>query len=251
MAQVPDTAAGAPDETRRLIAQAQAGDAAAREELVRANLRLVAAVAQRFRTSGVDLDDLFQVGCIGLIKAIDGFDPAYEVRFSTYAVPVIMGEMRQYLRRQRSPLHLGARLASLQREVAACEERLAARLERQPTVGEIASELNVDAEEVAAAVAARAVASLDEPLYPDDGDAVSLGDRLAGGEDWERLVENVALHAALARLSEWERRLVVLRFFEDKSQDETARALGVSQAHVSRSERRILQFFRETLGSAS
>jgi DNA-directed RNA polymerase specialized sigma subunit len=140
------------------------------------------------------------------------------VRFSTYAVPVIMGEMRQYLRRQRSPLHLGARLASLQREVAACEERLAARLERQPTVGEIASELNVDAEEVAAAVAARAVASLDEPLYPDDGDAVSLGDRLAGGEDWERLVENVALHAALARLSEWERRLVVLRFFEDKSQ---------------------------------
>lgn len=249
MADKPDSTPGLPPgETRRLLAKAQAGDAEARDRLVQANLGLVAALAQRFRSSGVDFDDLFQAGCIGLIKAVDGFDLDYDVRFSTYAVPVIMGEMRQYVRRQK-PLHLGARLEALQREAAACEERLAARLERSPTVGEIAAEMNVDVVEVAAAVAARAVASLDEPLYPDDD--VSLAERVADGEDWDMVVDNVALHAALQRLSDWERRLVFLRFFEEKSQVETARALGVSQAHVSRSERRILEFFRQTFTTAS
>lgn len=233
--------------TRGLLARAQAGDAVARERLVRDNMGLVAAVAQRFRSSGVEFDDLFQAGCIGLMKAIDGFDLEYGVRFSTYAVPVIAGEIRQYVRRQRS-LRLGAKLEKFMRDVYACRERLFSALEREPTAGEIAAELGVDAEEVAAAVAAgRSVLSVDEPMLQDDGSTVSLGQRLAADDHWDKVVENVALKAALAQLPEWQRQLVILRFFEEKSQAETARALGVSQAHVSRTERRILRYFRESL----
>lgn len=238
--------ASSPDETRALLIRARAGDSEAKDELVRNNMRLVAAVVHRFQWSGIDFDDLFQVGCIGLVKAIDGFDLSYDVRFSTYAVPVIMGEIRQYVRRQH-PVRLGAKLETLMRDVAVCREQLTVQFAREPTVGEIASELGVDSEDVAAALAARQpVASLDEPVYQKDGEAVPMGQRLAADDEHERFVENVALKAALAQLPDWERRLVVLRFFEEKSQTETAQLLGVSQAHISRAERRILRQFRES-----
>lgn len=238
--------ASSPDETRALLIRARAGDSEAKDELVRNNMRLVAAVVHRFQWSGIDFDDLFQVGCIGLVKAIDGFDLSYDVRFSTYAVPVIMGEIRQYVRRQH-PVRLGAKLETLMRDVAVCREQLTVQFAREPTVGEIASELGVDSEDVAAALAARQpVASLDEPVYQKDGEAVPMGQRLAADDEYERFVENVALKAALAQLPDWERRLVVLRFFEEKSQTETAQLLGVSQAHISRAERRILRQFRES-----
>lgn len=235
-----------PDEVRALLARAQSGDEAARERLVQTNMRLVAGIAHRFQRQGLDYDDLFQVGCIGLIKAIDGFDLTYDVRFSTYAVPVIMGEIRQYLRRQH-PVQLGRKLTELARAVSACRSRLEERLSRQPTVTEIARELSVEPEDVVSALeASMPVASLDEPVYEGDGEAIVLGQRIAAVDEHPRFIENMVLKAALAELDEWERRLIVLRFFEEKSQAETARTLGVSQAHISRSERRILRRFRET-----
>lgn len=235
-----------PDEVRTLLARAQSGDEAARERLVQTNMRLVAGIAHRFQRPGMDYEDLFQVGCIGLIKAIDGFDLSYDVRFSTYAVPVIMGEIRQYARRQH-PVRLGRKLTELAREVAACRERLEGRLSRQPTVAEVAAELAVDPEDVVSALeAGMPVASLDEPVFESDGEAIVLGQRLAAADEQPRFIENIVLKAALAELDEWERRLIVLRFFEEKSQTETAKTLGVSQAHVSRTERRILRRFRES-----
>lgn len=236
-----------PDEVRELLSRARAGDESARERLVRTNLRLVASIANRFHRPGVDWDDLFQVGCIGLVKAIDRFDLNFRVRFSTYAVPVIMGEIRQYLRSQH-PVKLGRKLHTMMQQVAACREVLVKRWDRQPTVGEIARELSVDPEEVVAALeAGMPVASLEEPVFRGDGEPIVLGEGIAAADGQDRFIENVSLQAALAQLEEWERRLIVLRFFEEKSQTEVARTLGVSQAHVSRTERRILRRFRDTL----
>lgn len=234
-----------PEETRDWLSLAQAGDLAARDRLVQANLRLVASVARRFQRPGVDYDDVFQVGCIGLVKAIAQFDLKFDVRFSTYAVPVIMGEIRQYVREQH-PVRLGRKLQTMTQQVAACRESLVQRLARQPTVGEIAQELSIGPEEVVAAMeAGLPVASLDEPAFEGEGESVVLGDRIAAADDHDRFIENAALKEALATLEPWERRLVMLRFFEEKSQSEAAKALGVSQAHVSRTERRILRRFRD------
>ena len=138
-----------PERSRELLARARAGDASARDTLVRANLGLVRAAARRFQRPGLEYDDLFQAGCIGLMKAVDGFDPSYGVRFSTYAVPVIVGEMRQYARAQR-PVRLPRRLEDAARRVASCRETLTQRLSREPTVGEIARELELSPEDVAA-----------------------------------------------------------------------------------------------------
>lgn len=233
------------DVTRAWLSLAQAGDASARDHLVHSNMRLVASVARRFQRPGIDFDDIFQVGCIGLVKAVDRFDLNFDVRFSTYAVPVIIGEIRQFLRDQH-PVRLGRKMQTMTHQVAACRESLLQRLARQPTVGEIAQELSIGPEEVVAALeAGLPVASLDEPAFENDGDPVPLGDRIAATDDHERFIENAALKDALAGLEPWERRLVILRFFEEKSQMETAKELGVSQAHVSRTERRILAQFRD------
>lgn len=237
------------DEVRALISRARAGDTAARQELIERNLRLVASVARRFTAGGLEYDDVFQVGCIGLVKAINRFNPDFDVRFSTYAVPVIMGEIRQYVREQH-PLRLGRTLHELARRVAATREFLAQKLDRQPTAAEIAAELSVDTEDVVIALeAALPVASLDEPLLSADPDSVVLGDVIASAAPFSVNVDNVVLKQALAALEPWERRLILLRFFADKPQTEVARLLGVSQAHVSRSEQRILRRFREFLGS--
>jgi len=234
-----------PERSGRLLARAQAGDPGAREAAVRANLGLVRAAARRLQRPGVEYDDLFQAGCIGLLKAVDGFDPRRGVRFSTYAVPVIIGEMRRWAREQH-PVRLPRGLADVRRRALACREALAQRLSREPAVGEIAGELQVSPEDVAEALAAeRPVASLDEPPPGAGADAAPLAQRLPADGGEERLVENAALKAALAQLADWERRLILLRFFEGFSQAETARALGVSQPHVSRTERRLLRRFRD------
>jgi len=236
-----------PEETRQLLAQAQAGDKEARDRLVQANLRLVASVAARFVGRGIEFDDLFQIGCLGLVKAIDRFDLRFDVRFATYAVPVIIGEIQQWLRQQH-PLRLGRSLHDLAARVATCRADLTQRLGRTPTPAEIAEALAVDKEEVVAALEAfQAVHSLDEAVPGDEGDELRLGDRVAAPADGEALVDQLALRAAMARLNEWDRRLVLLRFFLDLPQTEVARRLGVSQAHVSRSEQRILRTFREWL----
>lgn len=236
------------DEVRALLSRARAGDDAARQQLIERNLRLVASVARRFHSGAVEYDDLFQVGCIGLVKAINRFNPDFDVRFSTYAVPVIMGEIRQYVREQH-PVRLGRTLHDLARKVAATREALAQKLDRQPTAGEIAAELSIDTEDVVAALeAALPVASLDEPVMSADPDSLVLGDVIAAASTGAN-IDNVVLKQALASLESWERRLILLRFFADKPQTEVARLLGVSQAHVSRTEQRILRRFREFLGS--
>lgn len=234
------------EETRALLARAQAGDREARDRLVEANLRLVASVASRFVGRGLEFDDLYQIGCMALVRAIERFDLRYEVRFSTYAVPVIMGEIRQRLR-QEHPLRIGRSLQDLAARAAQSRAALTQRLGRPPTAAEIAQDLQVDKEDVVAALdARRTVQSLDEGL-PDAGDELRLGDRLAAPQDAEGFVDRLALRAAMARLDEWERRLLVLRFFLDLPQTEAARRLGVSQAHVSRTEQRLLRALRQWL----
>lgn len=248
----PSRAASDPEKTRELLVQARAGDEGARERLVEENLRLVASIVARFRPTAAEYDDLFQVGCIGLLKAIDRFDPEYGVRLSTYAVPLIMGEIRQYTRSAR-PLRIGRTLHDLSGRVARTRESLTQELGRGPTVLEIAEALAVDAEDVVMALEASApVASLDSPIAQGDADGAVLADVVAGVPRFHEEVanvDNVVLKEALTRLAPWERRLIGLRFFADKSQTEVARLLGVSQAHVSRTEQRLLQTFRHFFDS--
>jgi RNA polymerase sporulation-specific sigma factor len=229
------------DETRRLLAAAQAGDRAARDALVQANLRLAACIAQRFVDRVVDQEDLFQVACIGLIKAINNFDLRFEVRFSTYAVPTILGEIRRYLQGNRT-LKIGR---SLQERVAAVmrvKAQLTADLERSPTAAEIAAQLNMQCEDVIVALEAAApVQSLDEVIYQsDDDDALRLQDQIGVEGDEPALIDNLALRQVFASLSESEKTLVALRFFRSMRQIEVAEVLGVSQAQVSKIEKRAM-----------
>lgn len=240
-----------PDQhTLELIGRAQRGDEDARHQVVEANLALVAYLVRRLRPGPDDFDDLFQVGCIGLLKALKRFDPQFGVRFSTYAVPVILGEMRQHAR-TRHPVRVGRALQETARRAHAAADTLTQRLGRRPTLREIAHHLQRDVDDVALALAGlRPVASLAEPSGGTDGDDLTLEARLAAhrmADQETNRVDNIVLQEALGRLAPWERRLIGLRFFADKSQTEVARLLGVSQAHVSRSERRILARFRDAL----
>lgn len=250
-----DTAPLEPVAQRALLEAAQRGDPDAQKRLVEANLRLVGSIVRRFahRTAGwgdgtIDTDDLFQAGCIGLLKAIQNFDLERPVRFSTYAVPVIMGEIRRHLR-DHQPVKVGRTLRDLALRVEACRDRLAQERGRPPTPGEIASELGLDREEVVAVEGALSrPESLDRAVEGEEGGAPSLHHLLGEGDaGFSSVVENLALRQALARMEGWERRLVAMRFFEQRPQSDVARALGVSQAYVSRAERRILARLRRSL----
>lgn len=224
------------------------GDPEARQRLIEANLRLVGSIVRRFSHRWGDPEDLFQVGCIGLMKAIDGFDPGRQVRFSTYAVPVIIGEIRRHLREQSS-LRVSRGMRALAHRIEETRRLLSQELGRSPSVEEIARRLEVAPEEVAAAQeASRPPESLDEVVASPEGEGLSLYDRLGDGEpELARLVDSLALRQALQALPSWERRLVALRYLERRSQSETARELGVSQPHISRAERRILALLRQNL----
>lgn len=225
-------------------------EAETRRRLVEDNLALVGALVGRMRPGPDEYDDYFQAGCIGLIKASERFDASFGVRFSTYAVPVILGELRQHAR-GRHPLKRGRTVYDKARDAARIRDDLTQRLGRNATAAEVAEQLGVDPEEVVLALdALRPVASLEAPVGSGSEDDVTLGQLLAApapipGDG--RSVDNLALQEALERLPEWERRLITLRYFADKSQTEVARLLGVSQAHVSRTERRILSRFRQFL----
>ncbi|MBO4848813.1 MAG: RNA polymerase sporulation sigma factor SigG [Clostridia bacterium] len=231
------------EELLRLIA---AGDGAAREEFINGNLRLVLSVIQRFSGRGESPDDLFQIGCIGLIKAIDNFDVSHGVRFSTYAVPMIIGEVRRYLRDNSS-----MRVSRSIRDTAYHALRERARLEyelgREPTLEEIAKALNVGEDEVVFALDAIAdPVSLNEPVFRDDGDAVFIVDQVRDETaDEERWADSVALKTGMERLSERERRIIELRFFLGRTQTEVAGEIGISQAQVSRLEKHALSQMRK------
>lgn len=238
---------------RELIAAAQAGDPGARRRMVEANVRLVHAIVRRFSSrlygTGVgDAEDLFQVGCLGLLKAVNGFDVNRPVRFSTYAVPVIVGELRRYLREQH-PVRVSRGLRDVGLRVSACREQLSQAWGRSPSVEEVSRALGMSREEVAAAEGAlQAPDSLDRLAEEGGAGGMPSPEGAAGGDDpVSHVVESYALRQALAGMEPWERQLVALRYFGGRSQTEVARMLGVSQAHVSRAERRILRRLRDLL----
>lgn len=238
-------------ETLRLLKKAHKGDRRAREKLINCNLRLVFNIVKRFEGRGFDLEDLFQIGMIGLIKAIDNFDPAYGVKFSTYAVPMVIGEIRRFLRDDH-PIKVSRALKEKGIRVKRARENLVHEFGREPTVAEIAEALEVGREEVVTALeAAQLPISIFETVHHDDaGDALCLLDNLKCENDQEQVwLERVALREALARLPARERQIIWLRFFQDKTQTEVGVLLGLSQVQVSRLERQAVARLREYLRS--
>lgn len=234
------------EQMRVLFARMQAGDREARQELIQGNLRLVLSVIQRFNTRGEPVDDLFQVGCIGLIKAIDNFDLAQNVRFSTYAVPMIVGEIRRYLR-DNNPIRVSRSVRDVAYKALQVRDALTHRLSREPTVSEIAAELQLPREEVLFALdAIQEPVSLFEPIYEDGGDPIFVMDQIRDEKNQDSVwLEGMAIREALAKLDEREKLILTLRFFQGKTQMEVAQEIGVSQAQVSRLEKAALMRLRK------
>ncbi|MCY0869480.1 MAG: RNA polymerase sporulation sigma factor SigG [Firmicutes bacterium] len=225
-------------EMRELFTSLQAGDRQAREKLVNGNLRLVLSVIQRFNNRGEYVDDLFQVGCIGLMKAIDNFDLGQNVKFSTYAVPMIIGEIRRYLR-DNNPIRVSRSLRDIAYRALQVRDRLTAQQLREPTVGEISAEMNVAREEIVFALdAIQDPVSLFEPIYHDGGDPIYVMDQISDERTKDATwVEEIAVREAMRRLTPREKRILAMRFFEGKTQMEVADEIGISQAQVSRLEK--------------
>jgi RNA polymerase sporulation-specific sigma factor len=238
------------EEVMRLLKSAQSGDSAAVEKLVNSNLKLVMSIASRFLNSGYELDDLFQVGSIGLIKAIRRFDTSSGLQFSTYAVPLIIGEIRRYLR-DDSPIRVSRSIKELAYKAGKVKEALSATLGREATIAEIANELGVSSDRVVEAFEATStLTSLHQPVYRDDGDELLVVDQLAvseGGTEESRLVERMSLKQVIDRLEKVEKQVIFLRFLQDKGQVDVAKALEISQPQVSRIERRALCKIRAML----
>ncbi len=235
------------EETEELLSKSAAGDKGAREELINGNLRLVLSVIQRFAGRG-GADDLFQVGCIGLIKAIDNFDISVGVKFSTYAVPMIIGEIRRYLR-DNNMLRVSRGTRDLAYHALSAKELLTKRLGHEPTGAEIAAEMGENEESVTAALEAIVEpVSLYDPVYSDGTDSVFVMDGIKDEENTdERWLENIALENALAKLGERESAIINLRFFRGKTQMEIAEEIGISQAQVSRIEKSALEHIRKSM----
>ncbi|MGZ4030941.1 MAG: RNA polymerase sporulation sigma factor SigF [Tumebacillaceae bacterium] len=235
------------EQVKQLIANSQAGDESAREALVVSNQRLVWSVVQRFLNRGYEADDLFQIGAIGLMKAIDKFDLSYDVRFSTYAVPMIIGEIQRFLRDDGS-VKISRSLKETARQVRRTRDELAKKLGRQPHINEVAQAMGMDPTDVVfAQEAMRQPASIHETVFENDGDPIYLMDQISD-ENQNKWFDKLALHDALSRLPERERLIVFMRFFRDKTQAEVAEVLGISQVQVSRLEKKILQIIKDQLG---
>ncbi|AGA58043.1 MAG: RNA polymerase sporulation sigma factor SigF [Thermobacillus sp.] len=233
-------------EVKRLIALSQSGDADARDKLVQANIRLVWSVVQRFLNRGYEPEDLFQIGCIGLLKSVDKFDLSYDVKFSTYAVPMIIGEIQRFLR-DDGTLKVSRSLKELANKVRKTKDELSKGLGRQPTIGEVAERLGISPEEVVFAQEAnKPPASIHETVFENDGDPITLMDQIAD-ESGERWFDRLALSEAIETLSERERLIVYLRYYRDQTQSEVASRLGISQVQVSRLEKKILQTIKDQI----
>jgi RNA polymerase sporulation-specific sigma factor len=229
--------------TRELIARFQAGDNEAAETLVQANTALVRSIVKRFLNRSIEYEDLFQIGCMGLVKAISRFDLSYDVRFSTYAVPMIAGEIKRFLR-DDGMIKVSRSLKELAARAASAREKLSDKLGREASINEIAKELCVEPEDVAEAMeAARPYSSIYEPAYGADSDALLVG----SCRELESAVDRVALKELLSTLSPRERTIITLRYFSDKTQSQVAAVLGISQVQVSRLENTILLRLRKLL----
>ena len=238
------------EEKKALLKRTKEGDLGARQELICGNLRLVLSIIQRFTNRKECMDDLFQVGCIGLVKAVDNFDLSKEVMFSTYAVPMIIGEVRRYLR-DNAALRVSRSVRDLAYKALSVRDELAAKLQRDPTPDEIAEVLSVPRAQVVSAMDAIVEPiSLYEPVFSENGDALYVIDQLsdtsrdASDESW---LENIALRQAVATLTPREQTIIKLRFFKDKTQTEIASEIGISQAQVSRLEKGALAKLKKQL----
>ena len=230
--------------TDELLKKSAAGDKQARDELIRGNLRLVLSVVQRFAQRGENLDDLFQVGCIGLIKAIDNFDPAQPVRFSTYGVPMIIGEIRRFLR-DNNALRVSRSLRDTAYRAMQARETLEKQLGREPTMDEIAGEAGLSRREVTAALESVVEpVSLEEPVYTDGGDAMYLIDQVRDPDGEDSWISGLQFRQTVAGLTPREKRIMELRYLRGKTQMEVAQEIGISQAQVSRLEKGALNQFR-------
>lgn len=233
-----------------LLLRAADGDRSAREELVNGNLRLVLSVVQKFAGRSENPDDLFQVGCIGLIKAIDHFDPSFDVRFSTYAVPMIVGEIRRYLR-DNSAIRVSRSVRDTAYRVLQCKEQMQLELGRDPSLEEVAQRLGLQRGDVVSAMdAITAPVSLFEPVYADGGDPLMVMDQVRDTRNTdEHWLERIALRDAMGQLGKREKEILTLRFREGKTQMEVAREIGISQAQVSRLEKNALGSIRKAISS--
>ena len=229
-------------EIRELLMKAQAGDKEAREQLVQKNIGLVKSIVSRYTARGVEKEDLIQIGMIGLINAIDNFDTTYEVRFSTYAVPMIAGEIRRFLR-DNGAIKVSRSIKDHRVAVNRSRERLIEKLGREPTIHEIAEDVGLSMEDILLAVnSGQEVASLQQMIYEGDGSSIRLMDRLsAHSGEGDASLDRMMLADSLSALEQRERELIVLRFYYDQTQSQIAKRMGVSQVQVSRLEKRILK----------
>lgn len=234
------------EQVKEYIRKSQEGDTEAREILVEKNIRLVWSVVQRFINRGYDPDDLFQIGSIGLIKSIDKFDLSYEVRFSTYAVPMIIGEIQRFIRDDGS-VKVSRSLKETGNKIRKKKDELTKTLGRSPTVTEIADALDITAEEIVhAQEAAKSPHSIHETVFENDGDPITLLDQIADQDStW---FDKISLQEAIRGLNERERLIVYLRYYKDQTQTEVAERLGISQVQVSRLEKKILNEMKDNMG---
>ncbi|MFQ8688318.1 MAG: RNA polymerase sporulation sigma factor SigG [Blautia sp.] len=238
------------EEKEELFRRIKQGDLQAREAYIKGNLRLVLSVIKRFSNSNENADDLFQIGCIGLIKAIDNFDTTLDVKFSTYAVPMIIGEIRRYLRDNNS-IRVSRSLRDIAYKAIYAKERMVKEELKEPTVEEIAQEIGIEKEMIVYALdAIQNPVSLFEPVYTEGGDALYVMDQISDKKNnEENWVEELSLREAMDRLGEREKHIIDLRFYEGKTQMEVAKEIGISQAQVSRLEKNALKAMRNYLRS--
>ena len=234
------------DEKKELFKEIKKGNEVAREKYIRGNLRLVLSILQRFSNSNENVDDLFQIGCIGLIKAVDNFDDTLNVKFSTYAVPMISGELKRYLR-DNAAIRVSRSIKDIAYKAIYCKENIIKTTHREPTVVEIAKEIGVEPEDVVYALdAIQSPVSLYDPVYDQGGDILYVMDQISDKKNKEeKWVENIVLNEALKGLSERERKIIDMRFFNGKTQMEIADEIGISQAQVSRLEKNALKAMKK------
>lgn len=240
------------EEKRTLFDRIREGDKNAREQLIKGNLRLVLSIIQRFAGSGENIDDLFQIGCIGLMKAIDNFDVTMNVKFSTYAVPMVIGEIRRYLRDNNS-IRVSRSIRDTAYKAIYLKESIMKNTDREPTVEEIAGKLGVEPEDVVFALdAIQSPVSLYEPVYAESGDTLYIMDQISDKKSREESwIEEISLKTAVGRLSERENKIIQMRYFEGKTQMEVAKEINISQAQVSRLEKKALKSMKHYLGDES
>ncbi|MCQ4935843.1 MULTISPECIES: SigB/SigF/SigG family RNA polymerase sigma factor [Anaerotignum] len=235
------------DRTQELIRQAKEGDRQAKETLLQENAGLVWSVARRFQGRGVELEDLYQIGSIGLLKCIEKFDFSYEVKFSTYAVPMIIGEIRRFLR-DDGAIKISRSLKELAAKAKRMQEKLQHETNREVTLQELAAALEVEVEQLIPALEAKKeVESLNAPIAHEED--LQVQDKLAAKEDGEQVINRICLMEALDSLEAKERQIIVLRYFEDRTQTEVAKRMGISQVQVSRIEKKVLERMRKRLST--